>query len=267
MNADSRLPEDPATSLHALLDLIDRCRSSLPATVAASLAAVASPADRAQQYRTTSNECWATIRSLGEQFDALEPVLSAAEASGALSPNGVVVLPRERKAGNAWEQLGAVLGGSEGGRGGAGSKGKAKEPFKRQFEPPTSPEELADFVQKWEATRPRVRLKLVGTGSEAEPREMRVTLRGVMRATVVLRWQEGADGRRAIGVDLVNCCGLSESKPPYLPSQFSLFQTLTNSAMLLVDRARIRRARADGECESIVEEVLTFLSDPPLPFQ
>ncbi|BGP19216.1 hypothetical protein JCM10213v2_007303 [Rhodosporidiobolus nylandii] len=240
MNADSRLPEDPATSLHALLDLIDRCRSSLPATVAASLAAVASPADRAQQYRTTSNECWATIRSLGEQFDALEPVLSAAEASGALSPNGVVVLPRERKAGNAWEQLGAVLGGSEGGRGGAGSKGKAKEPFKRQFEPPTSPEELADFVQKWEATRPRVRLKLVGTGSEAEPREMRVTLRGVMRATV---------------------------KPPYLPSQFSLFQTLTNSAMLLVDRARIRRARADGECESIVEEVLTFLSDPPLPFQ
>jgi hypothetical protein len=63
----------------------------------------------------------------------------------------------------------------------------------------------------------------------------------------------------------------SSQKPLHLPSQFSLFQGLTNTAMLLVDRTRIRQIKGE-EGVSVVEEVLVRLlfcllfrsSHPPL---
>lgn len=50
-------------------------------------------------------------------------------------------------------------------------------------------------------------------------------------------------------------------KPLHLPSQFSLFQGLTNTAMLVVDRARIQQLKGE-EGVSVVEEILVRY---PLP--
>ncbi|GAA5901001.1 hypothetical protein JCM6882_005998 [Rhodosporidiobolus microsporus] len=267
MTAAVEPPQDQAAALHSILTTLDRTRASLPSLLASSLSGPSStPDDRAQAYRTASHECWASIKALAEQLDAIEPVLQAAEASEAADARGVVVKPRERKVENAWEQLGAILSDKGGVAAGAGGKGKAKAPFQPQFDPPSEPEELEDLVRKWEEAHPRVRVHVVGAEDGKEASELRVTVRGVLRAVVVLRWEDREDGLgREVGVDLVSCYSLKEEKPPHLPSQYSLFQSLTNSAMLSIDRSRTRRAR-EGGGEYAVEEVLAFLSDPPLPF-
>ncbi|GAA5821743.1 hypothetical protein JCM11251_001002 [Rhodosporidiobolus azoricus] len=260
-------PQDRIASLQAALTSLDRTRASLPSLLASSLSGPSSSSDdRAQAYRTASNECWASIKALVEQLDAIEPVLQAAEASEAKDAKGVGVKPREKRVENPWERVGGILSDGGASSSGAGAKGKAREPFRPQFDPPSEPEELQDLVQKWEEQHPRVKIRLVGAEAGKEAREMRFTLRGVMKTVVVLRWEDREDGLgREVGVDLVACFSLKEDKPPHLPSQFSLFQSLTNAAMLLVDRARLRRAK-DGGGEYAVEEVLAFLSDPPLPF-
>ena len=53
---------------------------------------------------------------------------------------------------------------------------------------------------------------------------------------------------------------LPAQKPAYLPSQFTLFTSLTNDAMEIVDRCRARKAA--GETVASVEEVLVR---PPAP--
>ncbi|GAA5972434.1 hypothetical protein JCM11641_001844 [Rhodosporidiobolus odoratus] len=260
--------EAQIASLHAVLTSLDRCRSSLPTLLQSISHPFASPDSRAQLYRTASHECTNSLRSLGEQLDSVETVLQATSASEAASSKGIVLKPRQRKPVDAWEQVGGILDLDGKGSGGSDREGKGREPYERQFASPTSPAELAELAEKWEGTHSRVSVRLVGAGGSGggELREMRLTLRGVMRAIVAFRWTDGDEGPgRRIEVDLVSSFGLKEETPPYLPSRYSLFQHITNEAMTLVDRARIRRAQGAKD-ESVVEEVMAFLSDPPLPF-
>ncbi|GAA6038318.1 hypothetical protein JCM8097_003941 [Rhodosporidiobolus ruineniae] len=252
-------------TLQSLLASLDRTRSSLPSLLTASLhLPAASPSDRAQLYRTASTECTAALRALSDALQSAQPVLDAAEASDKRDSSGVVVRPREkRREGNAWETVATVLGES---RVQGNGKGKSREPFKPQFDPPTSLAEVAVLVRRWGEQHPRVQLQLVGAAERGGPREVRVRVRGLMQAVVALRWEKRREGEERVCVpELVVCHSLKEKKPPHLPSQFTLFQQLTNTSMALVDRQRALRAAGKGG-ETALEEVLAFLSNPPLPF-
>ncbi|GAA5904981.1 hypothetical protein JCM8208_007650 [Rhodotorula glutinis] len=271
------------TQLESLLVTLSRTRSSLPALLAAvSTSHAASPHDRTTVYRAASTECSSAVRALGDELDALEQVLRDAEDSASRDSTGIVVVrsskrPRAapatppappRAAEHAdekpWVALGEILHGGVDATtttptAAASRKGKARAPYTPQLDPPTSPDELVALAHTWEAQYPRVRVRVGEKGRGGRARKLEVVLEGVMRATVGLRW-EG----EACEADWVTCHGLAEDKPPFLPSQFSLFQSLTDDATDLVDQARARRAQ--GEAATSVEEVLAFLSDPPLPF-
>ncbi|GAA5901842.1 hypothetical protein JCM5296_002087 [Sporobolomyces johnsonii] len=253
--------DDQIASLDSLLATLARTRSSIPSLLRTFADLASSPAlDRPTIYRAASQECSNSIRLLAEELDNLEPILHAAEASEKDDPAGIVVSKRERTARQAWDQLAELLDGR-------GHKGKAKEQhneaYQNQLEPPTSSEELVDFVKRWEIAHPRVKVRVLPNTDENVD-ELQLVLKGVMRATLVLRWAERDDGEpsRSAQVELVSCCSLKEEKPPYLPSQFTLFQSISNSAMDIIDRA----LRRPGNATSNLEEILAFLSDPPLPF-
>ncbi|GAA6054433.1 hypothetical protein JCM3770_007214 [Rhodotorula araucariae] len=262
--------EQKIASLTALLAALSRTRSSLPTLLSAvSSSASGSLADRTQIYRAASAECSTAVRTLGAQLEALEDVLRAAEASEQRDSTGIVVRPLaparvERKAfdaGKPWAELGDILAGGAESR---YRKGKGREVFTPQLDPPASAQDLADFALKWQERYPRVRVQVVG-GTALEPRELRVVLSGVLRASIALRWEDRhGGGGRTCDADFVICHGLMEDKPAYLPSQFTLFTSLTNDAMNIVNRCRARKAA--GKAAASVEEVLAFLSAPPLPF-
>ncbi|GEM12369.1 L-arabinokinase [Rhodotorula toruloides] len=93
---------------------------------------------------------------------------------------------------------------------------------------------------------------------------MTVTLRGVLHAVVKLRWEGDDAGSRSCEADWACIYSLKEDRPPYLPSRFSLFQSLTNEAMDILDRCR--RLRVDGdERTASVEELLIRLCHSEMP--
>ncbi|GAA5940074.1 hypothetical protein JCM3775_003270 [Rhodotorula graminis] len=272
-------------SLDALLATLSRTRSSLPALLTAvSTSHSAAPHDRTAIYRAASTECSNAITALAHHLDSLEAVLQDAEDSARRDPAGIVLRskhdpaapqPQPRPGPTAqpehddnnkpWAALGDIL------HGGVATttttrKGKARAPYVPQLDPPTSPDELVALARAFEAQHPRVRVR-VGDGgkgrSTRRPRTLEVVVAGVMRAVVGLRWEE-REGTTVCEADWVMCHGLAEEKPPFLPSQFSLFQSITNDATEVIDQARVRRVA--GESAASVEEVLAFLSDPPLPF-
>ncbi|GAA5972170.1 hypothetical protein JCM21900_003693 [Sporobolomyces salmonicolor] len=248
-------------SLDSLLAALSRTRASIPALLRTFAELPSSPAvDRPTLYRSAAQECSSSIRSLAEALDNLEPVLQAAEASERDDPAGVVVRKRERTGRQTWEHVAEILGGRVvAGKVGGTQKGA----YENQLLPPTSREELVDFVRRWESARPRVKVRVLPNHDE-DVAELQLVLKGVMRATLVLHWADRDDGEpgRTPQVELIACFGLKEEKPPYLPSQFTLFQSISNSAMDIIDRALRRQDHATSN----LEETLAFLSDPPLPF-
>ncbi|BGP00570.1 hypothetical protein RTBOTA2_004848 [Rhodotorula toruloides] len=259
-------PEQHLAQLSSALSTLSRTRQAVPSLVA-SVSAPLAPLDRANFYRSASGECHAAIKQLAEELNQLEDVLKEAEESERKDPKGIIVRPvskRDRptatKGADPWERVGEILGGAAAS---ADVKGKGKQPYRPRFDIPSSPQALADLAQRWQADHPRVRIELAGAAS-AEQRRMTVRLRGVLRAVVELRWEAQDAGSRSCAADWVCVYSLKEDRPPYLPSRFSLFQSLTNDAMDILDRCRQRRA--EGERVASVEELLAFLSDPPLPF-
>ncbi|BGP34559.1 hypothetical protein JCM10296v2_006381 [Rhodotorula toruloides] len=259
-------PEQHLAQLSNALSILSRTRQAVPSLVAA-VSAPLSPLDRANFYRTASAECHAAIKQLAEELNKLEDVLKEAEESERKDAKGIVVRPlskRERlpaaKGADPWQRVEEILGGAARS---ADAKGKGRQPYRPRFDVPPSPQALAHFARQWQADHPRVRIELTGA-ADAEQRQMTVTLRGILRAVVKLRW-EGHDARaRSCEADWVCVYSLTEDRLPYLPSRFSLFQSLTNDAMDILDRCRQRRA--EGERVASVEQLLAFLSDPPLPF-
>ncbi|BGO94387.1 hypothetical protein NBRC10512_002085 [Rhodotorula toruloides] len=259
-------PEQHLAQLSSALSTLTRTRQAIPSLVA-SVSAPLAPLDRANLYRSASAECHAAIKQLAEELNRLEDVLKVAEESERKDPQGIVVRPvskREQptavKGADPWQRVGEILGGAAGS---ADAKGKGRQSYRPRFDVPSSPQALADLARRWQAEYPRVRIELVGTAN-AEQRQMTVTLRGVLRAVVKLRWEGREQDLRACETDWVCVYSLKEDRPPYLPSCFSLFQSLTNDATDIIDRCRQRRA--EGERVASVEELLAFLSDPPLPF-
>ncbi|GAA5929495.1 uncharacterized protein JCM15063_004166 [Sporobolomyces koalae] len=245
--------------LESLLPLIQATRSSLPALIASLSTSTSSPGpplDLATLYRLASTQCEQSIKSLTERLQTLESVLDQAEASYEQNPVEVAVADHPKR--DAWQEVGDVLAGT------TDSKAKkAGVPFQPTCEPPTTNEQLVEFLNRWETLHPRVKLSLEIHPTEVDVAELELVLRGVMRVALVLRWQDiDEPGAQTLVVELAACSALKERNPLYRPSQFSLFQDLTNSTMSLIDKSVTR----SGPSTSNFEEVLTFLSDPPLPF-
>ncbi|GAA5847134.1 hypothetical protein JCM9279_002702 [Rhodotorula babjevae] len=291
MSAAPPPPPGQLASLTALLATLSRTRASLPALLTAvSTSAAHSPHDRTALYRAASTECSTAVRALADHLDKLEAVLQHAEDSASRDPAGIVVRAKqpqhapppppppaaEHDEKKPWAALGDILlGGVEATTPTSPTttaEGKARAPYTPQLGPPTSPDSLVALARTWEEQHPRVRVRVgqSGRGRGARPRRLEVVLEGVMRAAVGLRWEEragdGGEEGEVCEADWVACHGLAEDRAPFLPSQYSLFQSLTNDATELVDRARVRRAAGQSAAGASVEEVLAFLSDPPLPF-
>lgn len=279
----AQLPEQHLAQLSNALSTLSRARQAVPSLVA-SVSAPLAPLDRANFYRSASVDCHAAIKQLAEELNELEDVLKEAEQSERKDPKGIVVRPmskRERptavKGADPWERVGEILGGAAGS---ADAEGKGKQPYRPRFDIPSSPQALADLARQWQVDHPRVRIEPV-SAADAEQRQMTVTLRGVLRAVVKLRWEAQDAGTRSCEADWVCVYSLKENvsrfehlgssvpqtdvfllqRPLYLPSRFSLFQSLTNDAMDILDRCRQRRA--EGKRVASVEELLVRSPCPP----
>ncbi|GAA5949330.1 hypothetical protein JCM3765_003373 [Sporobolomyces pararoseus] len=248
---------DYTTQIHqleSLLPLIQSTRSSLPSLVSSLSPPTPSPhaLDLATLYRLASTRCEQSIKSLSEQLEKVEKTLDLAEESFKKDQKGVVVkeLGKDK---DPWQRIGEILAGSNR----TGSKGN--QVFEPRLQAPKSRQELVQFLKTWETNHSRVTLDLkrgAEGDNDAETIEMR--LKGVMRAIIVVRWENSSLAM----VELAACFSLKENNPLYRPSRFSLFQELTNSVMSLIDKSQART----GDRISNVEEILTFLSNPPLPF-
>lgn len=217
--SDNSSPEQQISQLNALLVSLGRTRDSLPSLLAAvSSSTSASPADRAQTYRQASTECTTAVRALGEQLDALEGVLRAAEQSAQRDPTGIVTRPQTPKQQpvapahaerTPWAALGDILSGGESRQ---DKKGKGREVCSPEFDPPTTPDELTELARKWSERHSRLRVRIADAGRTRPPRELRVVLKGVLQATVVLRWEDRVgEGGKTCEADFVMCHGLGEN--------------------------------------------------------
>ncbi|ORY77561.1 hypothetical protein BCR35DRAFT_305293 [Leucosporidium creatinivorum] len=251
------------SSLHSLLTTLTQTRTSLPSLLRSfSHSPSTTPTDRASIYRTASHS--------GEELEGLESVLAGAEESERRDSKGIRIKQREVQAEggkDVWEKLQEVLGG--GSKVQDKGKGKGRE-YHSSMGEVTSVQELRTLVGRWEVeSNGRVKVEVLG-GEGREPHQLVLLLKGVMRCVLSLEWEGDEGMSRCCMVERVACFGLKEEKAPYLPSQYSLFNGVTAAAMEVVEKGLMRRERQaeKGEKEegSNLEELLAFLSDPPLPF-
>ncbi|KAL8276199.1 hypothetical protein RQP46_011411 [Phenoliferia psychrophenolica] len=259
-------PEAQIASLRSVLSTLDRTQGSLPSLLRSFAVPTTSSSERASIYRERANEAWSSIKALSDDLAGVQAILDRCDASEQLDQVGIVVKPREVSAGAQWARLADVLGG---GTASASHKGKEKatDAFVPQLGSPATPHELAELVRRWSEDHPRVTVELDSKdGGGKEQSELRITLRGTMRAVAMLHWSDWDGGGRCVLVERVACFGLKEEgKSSYLQSQHSLFQSISGSAMELISRS-LRRLETADTPTSNVEEVLSFLSNPPLPF-
>lgn len=310
------------SSLESLLSSLDRARSSLPTLLQsfASVPSTATQSDRVQVYRSASNECWTSVRALGHDLLACESVLNGAEASAAVDSTGIKVKPRDTTAStgingknshpasgaDSWTRLYDVLAGGHSRHSPSiDRKGKTRQRdinsvYNRRFGDVSSVADLNRLVEEWcrlPAHQERVSIEIIGQRSAAgdettttateEPNELRLVLKGVLQAVLMLHWSQSADEprTRVAQVERVACFGVREQvririlrfssmacadqdsyfvclalalpqKASYLQSQFTLHNSLSRQAMDMIERGRIRTANGNMPEKSNIEEIL-----------
>ncbi|KWU43932.1 hypothetical protein RHOSPDRAFT_34553 [Rhodotorula sp. JG-1b] len=254
-------PEQQLAQLQLLLSAVHRTRTALPRLV--STLTSPSAADRTTLYRTAHQECHAAIAALQDQLDlnahSLEHADQVAREDPPVDPLPPRPRPRTSTPHASWDQVQDILQTTTTTK--QRRIGTTSSP--QQLPVPTSPADL-DALLKAITTHyhPRVHVHIRTTGHHPPPlppRQLEFTLRGVLRARIELRWAD--DGCQA---DYVTCHSLMEDpKPSHVDSQFALFRSLSNEAINIIDQSR--RSRRTAAVRSL-EEVLVFLSDPPLPF-
>lgn len=203
-------------SLNHLLGTVQRTRSSLPSLLRSfNASASSSHADRAAIYRTASSEASTSIRALADELEKVEGTLQAAEESERRDGQGIRVRVLEQgqaRSEGGWEKLGEILGVAAG-AGGVGEQGKGKaRAHESSLGDVSSPAELQTMLEQWEMQcGGKIKLQAVGS-TEKECAEVRLQLKGVMRACILLDWDKREDGRagRRCMVERVACFGLKE---------------------------------------------------------
>lgn len=192
--------------LTALLPLIQQSRTSLPSlitTISPNSQSPLQPLDLASLYRSASIQCEQSLKLLDERLKELEPVLREAEKSYEKDSNGIVL--RQKVERNRWEQVGDVLGTSN------GTTRNERKAFKVTREPPKTREQLAKFLREWESSHPRVRIRSAGSEDE-DTEQVEMVVRGLMRVKLVLRWEEAEEGEgKTATVEITACFSLKEN--------------------------------------------------------
>lgn len=223
--------EQQLARLQAALAQVHRTRAALPALVAAVLTPSANAAPAAVQYRTAAQECHAAIRSLADQLESVQPVLDDAEKSASRDPADIVSRlpppppqkhPKQDRA--TWAHVGDIL------TGGLHTAGLAPaatvtRPFEPQHPVPANPADIDALVRAITDRYPRVRIDVhrargPAAAQDGPVRRLDLTLRGLLRARISLRWERdshhkddddddtGQDGRYE--ADYVACYSLKE---------------------------------------------------------
>ncbi|KAK4690870.1 hypothetical protein P7C70_g9471, partial [Phenoliferia sp. Uapishka_3] len=254
-------PTSQIQSLNSALSTLSRVRTSLPSLLRSFAVPTLSSSERATIYHDRSTEASSSISSLNSQLKSIQHILDQTLQSELEDPVGIVVQEREEgTAGDLWRRLGEVLKREKVGAG----------EFVGGLESPKTPEELRELVSGWMERNQRVKVGLEPSDGREEQWELKFVLRGTMRAVVMLHWSDvdeegGAGGERMVQVERVACFGLKEDRASYLQSQYNLFQSISATAMETVSRS-LRKLETAEKPISNVEEVLTLLSNPPLPF-
>lgn len=130
-------------------------------------------------------------------------MLREAEKSYEKDSNGIVL--RQKVERNRWEQVGDVLGTSN------GTTRNERKAFKVTREPPKTREQLAKFLREWESSHPRVRIRSAGSEDE-DTEQVEMVVRGLMRVKLVLRWEEAEEGEgKTATVEITACFSLKEN--------------------------------------------------------
>lgn len=187
--------------LESCLPLIEAARTSVPSLVASvSPSPSSAPAhlDLATVYRLASTECELAIKSLSDRLEAIEATLVRAEHSLELDPNGIV--PPARHDPSPFERIGDLLGPARG--------VTSDQAFHPLLDPPKSSAELDTFLATWHANHPTVRLarRRRRDGHPDNVEHVDMTLRGVLKATIVARWEEPTLAM----VEIAACSSLKE---------------------------------------------------------
>ncbi|SCV73377.1 BQ2448_7303 [Microbotryum intermedium] len=292
------------SSLESLLTTLDRARQALPTILRSFSSTTTSSSIEAlsRAYRTSSLEAVDALRTLGDQLTLLDPILVRAQQSQVDDAQGILVKARlagtqQQQEGDdtLWAQLNALAQHQQqqqqqqqqqSGKGTSTSGTLSSRRLSRRnhqddcatFAPPKDRHELQAILQGWKVRQGDKVLECEivepGSGIDQDPEttEIKVVLRAVMKAYVSIHWETsttsgGEDGTIASPqVERVACFGLNETKSSYLASQFVLFQNLTRTAMELIEQARSSPIEPASGSQSDLEQVLTFLTDPPLPF-
>lgn len=217
-------PQQKLAALEAILATVSRTRSSLPALVKTVLPDSPLPlvpqsaTDRATAYRTASTECHAAIRVLADQLEAVEVILAETDQSEQRDRTDIVVRPvaanddgepRKKQVADenkpTWTRVGEILA-----AGGTTAQLRASEPYKPVHAVPTTSEELEGLLEHWNEAHQRVRI-VVTQRQAGRPTELQLTLRGVLRARVALRWVTGnSEGADRCEADYITCYALKE---------------------------------------------------------
>lgn len=140
-------------------------------------------------------------------------MLREAEKSYEQDSKGIVL--KEKVQRNQWEMVGDTLGA------GKETIGKVGKTFKPSLEAPRTREQLAKFLEKWETSNSRVKLRLMEEQEEGTE-QIEMVVRGLMRVKLVLRWEDEHEGQGKLAmVAIAACTSLKENVSRHYPQPVS----------------------------------------------
>ncbi|KDE05226.1 hypothetical protein MVLG_04362 [Microbotryum lychnidis-dioicae p1A1 Lamole] len=287
------------SSLECLLTTLDRVRQALPTILRSFSSNTSSNSIDAlsRAYHSSSVEAVAALRTLGDQLTVLDPILVRAHKSQADDPTGILVKARvdhtqqlHAPDDTLWIQLNALaqhkrqkrlqqqqqIGKRFGTLSHSRSSRRTYPHEPATFAPPQNRHQLHAILQEWKVRHAdnvlQCEIDQSGIDFAPETTEIKFVLRSVMKAYISIHWQtptksdDQGDPIAIPQVERVACFGLNETKSSYLASQYVLFQNLTRTAMGLIEGTRSTFGEPVSGTQTDLEQVLTFLTNPPLPF-
>ena len=204
-------PEQQLAQLQLLLSAVHRTRTALPRLVSTvtSSSSSSSGGDRTTLYRTAHQECHAAITALQDQLDlnahALDEHADLPVDPLHLPPPSRRLIPTAA----SWDQVRDILQTTST----TPKQGRRRSPPPPPLPIPTTPANLEALIKAITQHYYDPRRVHIRTTGRVPPRQLELTLRGVLRAHISLRWEE-EDGDGGCQADYVACYSLMEDVRP-----------------------------------------------------